>query len=115
MPGFEPRVFIILVQANYLKGGQTASAGARLEVHASDKRQLVQEFGLNLEPNKEHNIGIRAVCPQLQNSATRFFHGTGFRESLIILQCLHPNMHSFNPPNYIKNYSCDISYIGYTL
>jgi hypothetical protein len=62
MSGFEPRVFK-LVQANYLKGGQTASAGARLEVHASDKRQLVQEFGLNLEPNKEHNIGIRAVCP----------------------------------------------------
>ncbi len=61
MSGFEPRVFIP-VQANYLKGGQTASAGARLEVHASDKRQLVQEFGLNLEPNKEHNIGIRAVC-----------------------------------------------------
>ena len=37
------------------------SAGARLEVHASDRRHLVQELGHNLEANKEHNIGITVV------------------------------------------------------
>ena len=39
------------------------SAGARVEVHAADRRQLVQEFGTSLEPNREHNLAITAVGP----------------------------------------------------
>ena len=53
LPSFE--------QVQYLKSGLTPSAGARVTIHDTDVRPLVDEYGMNVEPNKATSFAIVKV------------------------------------------------------
>ena len=51
-------VVLNIEQLHYLTAGLTPSAGARVTIHDTMVRPLVDEFGLDVEPHKATNFAI---------------------------------------------------------
>ena len=54
-------VVLNIQQSSYMKNGLTASAWARVSVEDARLRALVDEFGMDVEPNKATNFAIEKV------------------------------------------------------
>ena len=60
-PNFGLDLIININQDNYMFGGQTRQAGARLVVHESDSRPLPAENGIDLHPNSLTRIPVQQI------------------------------------------------------
>ena len=59
-------IVLNIEQFQYLKQGLTQSAGARVTIHDTEVRPLVDEYGMNVEPNKATSfalVKVRSVLP----------------------------------------------------
>ena len=54
-------IVLNIEQFQYLKQGLTPSAGARVTIHDTEVRPLVDEYGMNVEPNKATSFAIVKV------------------------------------------------------
>ena len=54
-------IVLNIEQFQYLKQGLTPSAGARVTIHDTEIRPLVDEYGMNVEPNKATSFAIVKV------------------------------------------------------
>ena len=55
------RIVLNIQQNVYMKNGLTPSAGARVTIHSTTTRPLVDEFGHDIEPAKATNFAMERV------------------------------------------------------
>ena len=54
-------VILNIEAEHYLHNGLSRSAGARVTIHDNKVRPMIDEYGMDVEPNKANNFAIEKV------------------------------------------------------